>query len=123
MSSYFSSSLFRLARPISKSLPTMRSMLMNTCMILPMNGNGPCMSHVTLVASPCGSIVNSAVLWPSNGMKKSSFDDDFRRRRAVQDFHPAGADILVALPRIDGALAAGRAAIVALHRGILVFVR
>src|SRR3981189_902772 len=76
ISGYFSVSLFRLARPISKSLPTMRSMFMNTCMIFPMNGVGPYMSQVrlvvTLVASPCGSIVNSAVLWPSNGAKKSS---------------------------------------------------
>ena len=45
---------------------------MNRCMTLPMNGNGPCIRQPTLVALPCGSIVNSAVLWPSNGLKKSS---------------------------------------------------
>jgi len=27
-----------------------------------MNRAGPCINHVRLVASPCGSIVNSAVL-------------------------------------------------------------
>src|SRR4051794_9702312 len=77
---YFSASLFRLASPTSKSLPTMLSRLMKTCIILDMNGAGPCISHVRLVASPSGSIVNSAVLWPSKGAKKSSlmtiFDGD-----------------------------------------------
>jgi hypothetical protein len=50
----------------------MRSRFMNTCINFDMNDAGPCITHVTLVASPCGSIVNSAVLWPSNGLKKSS---------------------------------------------------
>ena len=59
---YFSVSLFRLARPTSKSLPTMLSMFMNTCISLDMNRAGPCINHVRLVASPCGSIVNSAML-------------------------------------------------------------
>src|SRR3979409_2663885 len=51
ISGYFSASLFRLARPISKSLPTMRSMFMNTCMIFPMNGVGQYMSNVRWVAT------------------------------------------------------------------------
>src|SRR5882724_2185708 len=59
---YFSVSFFRLARPASKSLPIMLSMLVNTCITLDMKGAGPCISHVTMVVSPCGSIVNSAVL-------------------------------------------------------------
>src|SRR5258708_3002086 len=57
------------------------------------------------------------------GREEMELDDDLRWRRSVQDFHPARADILVALPRIDRALAACRAAIAALHRRILVFVR
>src|ERR1019366_1099009 len=141
---YFSVSLFRLARPIAKSLPIMLSMLMNTCITLDIKGAGPCIAQVRLVASPCGSIVNSAVLCPSNGVKKSSLmtifegteasrisirpeptfrseiggialrqhcefgsvvslergeeielDDDFRRHRGVENFHPAGADIQI----------------------------
>src|ERR1700693_23532 len=33
---------------------------------------GPCMAHVTFVASPLGSRVKSTRLWPSNGFRKSS---------------------------------------------------
>jgi len=36
------------------------------------NGAGPCISHVTFVVSPCGTKVNSAVLWASKGFRKSS---------------------------------------------------
>src|SRR5262249_21735352 len=66
-----SASAFRLARPFSKSLPTMPSMLKNTCMILAKNGLGPCMAQVTFVDSPFGSNVNSTMLLASNGLTKS----------------------------------------------------
>src|SRR6476660_3201314 len=72
MSGYLSASIFRLARPTSKSLPTMLSIFMNTCISFDRKGAGPCMSQLRFVASPCGRSVNSAVLWPSNGVKKSS---------------------------------------------------
>src|ERR1700694_3801584 len=56
-------------------------------------------------------------------LEEIELDDDFRRRRGVEDFHAAGADIVVAVPRIDRALAALGAAVTALHRGILVLIR
>src|SRR5262249_58031876 len=59
---YFSASVFRLARPSSKSLPIMLSRLRNTCMTFEMNGAGPSIAQVTVVASFLGIIVNSAVL-------------------------------------------------------------
>src|ERR1700738_1131029 len=37
-----------------------------------MNGAGPCIAQVTFVESPWGSSVNSAMLWPSIGLRKSS---------------------------------------------------
>src|SRR5713226_5806173 len=69
---YFSAIAFRLARPVSKSLPTMLSILKNTCMTFEMKGLGPYMAHVTFVESPLVSSVYSAMLWPSNGLMKSS---------------------------------------------------
>jgi hypothetical protein len=45
---------------------------MNTCINLEMKGAGPRITQLKRVASSCGSIVNSAVLWPSNCLKKSS---------------------------------------------------
>src|SRR5664279_524396 len=63
---------FRLARPCSKSLPIMLSKFMNTCMTLDRKGAGPRITQLTVVASACGDSVNSAVLWPSYGLKKSS---------------------------------------------------
>src|SRR5262245_35953040 len=66
-----SASAFRLARPLSKSLPTMPSMLKNTCMILAKNELEPCMAQVTFVDSPFGSNVNSTMLLASNGLTKS----------------------------------------------------
>src|SRR5215468_2972068 len=59
---YFSAALFRLASPASKSLPIILSMFMTTCITLCMRGAGPRIIQLTLVAPPCGSIVNSAVL-------------------------------------------------------------
>jgi hypothetical protein len=50
---------------------------MNTPITFDMNGAGPCIAQCTLVAFPCGSIVNSAVLWASNGLKKSSLMTSF----------------------------------------------
>src|SRR5260370_26164855 len=41
-------------------------------MTFEMNGAGPCMAQVTFVASPRGSSVNSAMLCPSIGLRKSS---------------------------------------------------
>src|SRR5712671_713610 len=64
--------LFKLARPESKSLPINLSMLIKTCIIFETKGVGPCMTQVTFVESPCGSSVNSAILWPSNGLMKSN---------------------------------------------------
>src|SRR6266550_5524897 len=37
-----------------------------------MKGEGPRIAQVTLVESPCGSSVNSALLCPSIGLRKSS---------------------------------------------------
>src|SRR5262249_39668684 len=62
VAAYCSATFFRFASPVSKSLPIMLSMFMNTCMTLDMKGAGPCITQVTSVAPPCGSIVNSAVL-------------------------------------------------------------
>src|SRR5262245_21570375 len=70
-SAHRSASAFRLARPLSKSLPTMLSMLKNTCMTLAKNGQEPCMAQVTFVDSPFGSNVNSTMLLVSNGLTKS----------------------------------------------------
>src|SRR6266566_5548491 len=60
--SYCSAAFFRLASPASKSLPIILSKFMNTCIILDTKEAGPCITQVTSVAPPCGSIVNSAVL-------------------------------------------------------------
>ena len=71
-----SAAVFMLARPSAKSLPTILSQSMIRCMILPMNGSGPCIAQVTSVqtsvAPPFGSSVNSATLFALNGLKKSS---------------------------------------------------
>src|SRR5882762_1549635 len=37
-----------------------------------MKGDGPRMAQVTFVESPWGSSVNSVMLWPSMGLRKSS---------------------------------------------------
>ena len=50
-------------------------MLTNTCITLETNGVGPSIVQRTVVASPCGVKVNSVVLWPSKGRKKSSLID------------------------------------------------
>ena len=60
------------SNPVSKLWPTMVSMLRNTWITLEMNGAGPCIVQVTRVLSPCSSSVNSAMLWPSSGLMKSS---------------------------------------------------
>src|ERR1035437_2594393 len=120
---YFSVSLFRLARPIAKSLPIMLSMLMNTCITLDIKGAGPCIAQVRLVASPCGSIVNSAVLCPSNGVKKSNLMTIFEGTEASRISIRPEPTFLLPSHGIDRALAAISAAVSALHRGILVFVR
>ncbi len=49
---YFSTSPFRLARPVSKSLPTILSMLKTVLITFAMQGMGPRMAQVTRVASP-----------------------------------------------------------------------
>src|SRR4051794_5227287 len=66
---HFSAAAFRLARPASKSLPTMLSMLMKTVMTLVRKRLGPCMAQTILVASPLRSIVKSAVLCASKGFR------------------------------------------------------
>src|SRR5215475_2345474 len=85
---HFSVSRFRLARPASKSLPTILSKLKNTPITFDMNVAEPCITQCTLVALPCGSIVNSAVLCASNGLKKSSlmasFDGAFASRISMR---------------------------------------
>src|SRR5215813_15385224 len=70
---YFSALDLILARPASKSLPTILSKLMNTCITFDMKGAGPLITQFRFVALPCGSIVNSAMLWASNGLRKSSW--------------------------------------------------
>ena len=55
-------------------------------------------------------------------LEKIQLDENFRRLR-VKNFHAARADIFIAVPRIDRALAARRAAIAAPHCRILVLVR
>jgi hypothetical protein len=61
------------------------------------------MVRVTLLASPCGTIVNSAVLWPSNGLKKSSLITTFDAAEELKHFNPGGPDILIAVPGMDRA--------------------
>src|SRR6266853_602603 len=69
---YFSAVLFMFAGPVSNSLPSKLSMLINTCMTFEMKGAGPRIAQVTFVESPSGASVNSAVLCPSIGLRKSS---------------------------------------------------
>src|SRR5260370_16103274 len=69
---YFSEMLFKLARPDSNSLPINLFILMKTCITFETKGVGPFMTQVTFVESPCSSSVNSATLWPSNGLIKSN---------------------------------------------------
>src|SRR5882724_6557048 len=77
--SYFAASVmvFRLARPVSNSLPIMRSILQKRPITFDRTGLGPYMAHVTFVASALASSVNSAMLWPSNGLMKSSLSVTF----------------------------------------------
>ena len=70
---------------------------MKTCINFDMKDAGPCISHVTSVASPCGSIVNSAVLWPSNGLMKSSLMTIFEG--AGPSRHTAGYAIVKLISR------------------------
>ena len=113
---------FRLARPAAKSLPIMLSMFMNRPITFIMREAEPYIAQVTTVPSPFGSRVNSAVLWPSNGLMKSSLISDLAGGVGLGDLHPPLADVLVAVPFIDGALAAGGTAEGPLHRRILLFV-
>jgi len=48
------------------------SMLTNSDITLTMYFCGPNVAHVTLVKAPAGISVDSAVLWASNGFRKSS---------------------------------------------------
>ena len=78
---YFSAIAFMLASPFSKSLPTIESMLKNNVVItFNMYGCRPCIAQMTFVESACGSSENSAVLWASNGFKKSSLMMTFLAR-------------------------------------------
>src|SRR5437867_616443 len=69
---HFSVRLLRLARPASKSLPIIRSMLKKRPMSFETYGAGPYITQVTCVPSSFGCSVNSATLWASNGLMKSS---------------------------------------------------
>src|SRR5512138_2797759 len=69
---YFSASVFRFARPVSKSLPIILSRSMKTHITFEISGIGPCMSHETCVAPPFGCNLYSTVLLASNGRTKSS---------------------------------------------------
>jgi 2-dehydro-3-deoxygluconokinase len=69
---HFSATALRLARPVSKSLPIILSMLVNKPISFIMKVAGPRIVHCTSVASPRGASVNSVTLWPSNGRMKSS---------------------------------------------------
>ena len=62
----------QLARPTSKSVPIILSMLKKTPISLGMKAAGPDMFQVTVVASPAGTMVKVAMLWPSKGRMKSS---------------------------------------------------
>jgi hypothetical protein len=59
---------------------------------------------------------------PFKRLEEIELDRDLAGR-SVDDFHPTGADILVAVPRIDRALAAAGTAEGARHGGILHFIR
>ena len=48
----FSVADFRLARPTSKSFPTMASMLKKMCITFAIYGDGPYIAQVTVVVSP-----------------------------------------------------------------------
>jgi hypothetical protein len=74
------------------------------------------MAQVSSVVSPLGSSLNSAVLWLSNGLKKSSLIVTLDG--GVGDLHAALARLAVAVPFVHGALALVGAAERSLHRGI-----
>src|SRR6476661_9568845 len=61
-SRHFSSTVFNLARPASKSPPTILSMLKNTWKIFAQYGALPFIVQVTVVLSPVGVSVNSTLL-------------------------------------------------------------
>src|SRR3954466_3817146 len=59
---HFSATVFNLARPASKSPPTILSMLKNTWKIFAQYGALPFIVQVTVVLSPVGVSVNSTLL-------------------------------------------------------------
>src|ERR1022692_670455 len=109
---------FMLARPYSNSLPSRLFMLTNLVISLATKGWGPGKAHLTFVEPPLASSVNSAMLWPSKGLKKSSLIVTLE-----------GGDVSTismrpwpALPlpahSYTAALAVCRAAVGPLHRGV-----
>src|SRR5262249_42498273 len=63
---------FKFVSPVSKSLPTILSMLTNTHMNLDMKFIGPSIAHVTLVPEPSGASLKRAVFVALNGFRNSS---------------------------------------------------
>src|SRR6185295_15855972 len=59
---HFSAAAFRLARPVSKSRPTILSISMKRWTILKKNGVSPCIAQVTTVPLSFGCSVKSTVL-------------------------------------------------------------
>ncbi len=111
---HFSAAALRSASPAANWPPTILSMFMNIWMIFAKYGTGPCIDQVTLVESPAGTSVNSAMLCASNGRRKSSLMMTFDGEE-LDDRHAAAADVLVAVPRIGRAGSGGRGAVGALH--------